>query len=75
MEEKRFRINFYSFFIAFFIGIFYVYINAPQKRMIIKYPTPYNSDKLVYRGQTGDCYKFHAEEVNCSKNSVEQPII
>lgn len=75
MGNKHFRLNIISFVIAFIIGMIYVYINAPEQRLIIKYPTPYNVNKMVYKGLSDDCYKFKAKEVKCTQNAIEQPII
>lgn len=75
MAEKEFKFNFIAFFVAFAIGIFYVYISTPKPKIIIKYPTPYNANKIVYRNDNDICYKYEVEEVKCSDNSIEQPII
>jgi hypothetical protein len=75
MKEKKFAFNFLAFFTAFSIGMLYVYIDTPRPRMIIKYPTPYNAENIVYKGLSGDCYKFKMEEVKCTKEAIEQPII
>ena len=76
MENKReFHFNIFSFFIAFFIGIFYVYISAPKPKIIIKYPTPYNAEKIVYQSGSGDCFKFKVNEVNCEGETFPQPIV
>lgn len=75
MAEKKFRFNFIAFFVAFAIGIFYVYISTPKPKIIIKYPTPYNANKIVYRNDNDICYKYQVEEVKCSDKTIEQPII
>jgi hypothetical protein len=43
--------------------------------MIIKYPTPYNAENIVYKGLSGDCYKFKMNEVECTDDTIDQPII
>jgi len=73
--EKKFQFNIFYFFIAFIVGIFYVYLDSPKPRIIIKYPTPYNTDKLTYKGLSEDCYKFHVKEVKCTNEALKQPII
>lgn len=73
--EKIFKFNFFYFLIAFIIGMFFVYINSPKPRLIIKYPTPYNTEKNVYKGLNGDCYKFKVSEVKCSDDAILQPVI
>ena len=74
-EEKVFKFNFFAFIIAFAIGIFYVYIATPKPKIVIKYPTPYNSNKIVYRNDNDICYKYKVVEINCTENSIDQPII
>lgn len=73
--EKKFSFNLFYFFIAFIAGIFYVYLDSPKPRIIIKYPTPYNTEKLTYKGLGDDCYKFNVNEVECTKGALHQPII
>ncbi len=72
---KQFHFNIAAFIVAFVIGIIYVYIDAPKARIVVKYPTPYNANKIVYKGLNEDCYKFKAIEVECTKDAVAQPII
>jgi hypothetical protein len=75
MEQKKFTFNIFAFLIAFSLGILFVYLSAPKPRLIIKYPTPYNADKIVYRNENDICYKYKVNEVKCTDNSIEQPII
>lgn len=74
-EDKVFRFNFLAFIIAFAIGIFYVYIATPKPKIIIKYPTPYNANRVVYKNENDICYKYQVEEIKCTDKAVEQPII
>lgn len=74
-DKRTFRINWFSFIIAFLLGVMYVYISSPPIRNVIKYPTPYNANKIVYRDHNQLCYKFNAEEVKCTEASLTQPII
>ncbi len=73
--NKYFRFNILAFCIAFVVGLIFVYIDSPKQREVIKYPTPYNSNKLVYRSTSENCYKIKAEEVKCTTASIQQPII
>ena len=75
MKEKKFAFNLLSFLAAFSIGVLYVYLDTPRPRMIIKYPTPYNAENIVYKGLSGDCYKFKMKEVECTEDTIDQPII
>jgi len=75
MGEKKFNFNFIAFFIAFAIGILFIYLSSPKQKIIIKYPTPYNSNKIVYKNENDICYKYDVEEIKCSDNAITQPII
>ena len=35
--------------------------------IIIKYPTPFNSHKLVFKDDADNCYKFNTEEIQCPR--------
>lgn len=73
-ETKVFQMHWISFFITFALGIFYVYISSPQARLIIKYPTPYNVNKVYYQNDDNMCYKYDAEEVKCTIDAIPQPV-
>ncbi len=75
MIEKTFKFNFFAFIIAFAIGILYVYVSAPKPKIIIKYPTPFNADKIVYKNENDICYKYKVEEVKCNNKALPQPIL
>jgi len=75
MTEKKFVFNIYAFFITFMLGLFYVYISSPKPKIIVKYPTPYNVEKTVYKSDNDLCYKYDAQEVKCEKNFIKQTIL
>ena len=54
----------YIFFISLGIGLFFAYITAKTPRIVFKYPTPYNSDKIIYTDTVGTCYKYKANEIS-----------
>lgn len=58
-------INPLAFFIALFIGLFFTYIYSPPKKIVIKWPTPENSEKIIYKDHADNCYKYKANEVEC----------
>lgn len=70
-EQKNFCLHWPSFIIAFAIGLFYVYITIPPKKVIVKFPTPYNAGHVIYRDKADSCFKFRAEEVSCPTNKRE----
>lgn len=67
---SKYIIPFY-FFIALFIGLFIAYISTPVPDIIIKYPTPQNAGKIVYKDDSDVCYKYKAEEVSCPKDKTK----
>lgn len=67
-------VNPLSFFIAFCIGIFVVYISTPEPKVIFKYPTPDNVDKNVYKDHSDTCYKYEATEVKCSEDAIKNDL-
>jgi hypothetical protein len=69
-----FKIHFSSFIIAFAFGMFFVYINTPKPKIVIKYPTPDNASNVTYQDPAKNCYKYEATKVECSNNSVKQPV-
>ena len=56
------------FLISFCIGMFISYITTPTPEIIIKFPTPENAGKIVYKDSANVCYKYDAEKVQCPKN-------
>jgi len=73
--EVEFKINWFVFVLFFSLGLLYVYIFTPQKKVIIKYPTPYNSGKFVYKDPTDNsCYIYESKEVPCTQNAKPHTI-
>ena len=71
------KINPILFFISFTIGLFMCYITNPKPNLIIKYPTPENSGKIIYKDNADMCYKYKSTEIDCpnDKNKIiENPI-
>lgn len=54
------------FFLGLCLGIYYVYITAPEPKVIIKYPTPQNAGKITYVDDSNVCYKYNTKEVPCN---------
>lgn len=42
--------------------------------VIIKHPTPFNTNSTTYVGSTGDCYKYRVQEAECNDTPDEIPI-
>jgi hypothetical protein len=60
-------VDFRWFFIAFFVGIIIVYAMAPPHKIVYRFPSPQNADKIVYSHMDGSCYKFDATMVECNE--------
>ena len=58
-------INPLAFFIALAIGLFLTYIYSSPKKIVIKWPTPENAGKVIYKDSADSCYKYKANEVTC----------
>lgn len=55
----------FYFFLAFSVGLILTYLMTPTPTIIIKYPTPENAGKYIYKDKADVCYKYKAEEVVC----------
>jgi hypothetical protein len=53
------------FFMAFGIGLLACYIMAPKRDVVVKFPSPYNAGKIVYRDKADTCYTYQAEKQAC----------
>ena len=55
----------YYFFLGLVIGLVLVYLVVPAPTKVLKYPTPENAGKIVYKDANEVCYKYKASEVSC----------
>ena len=64
------------FLISFAVGLLVVYTTMAKPTIVIKYPTPENSDTMVFHDDVDNCYKFNTDEVKCppGKRIDEVPI-
>jgi hypothetical protein len=53
------------FFIAFALGLLFCYISKPKPTVVIKFPSPLNSDQITYKHDDGSCYKIKANKETC----------
>ena len=56
------------FIISLCIGIMIVYAITPPPKIIVKYPTPENSGRVIYKDEAHNCFKIFSSEVNCPEN-------
>ena len=59
------------FIVSLCLGIFFVYLITPLPKVIVKYPTPENSGRVIYKDEAHNCFKIISKEVNCPKNKKE----
>ena len=56
------------FFCAFGIGILFCYLNKPKPNIVVKFPSPQNVNKVVYKSDDGQCYKYEVKKESCPLN-------
>ena len=56
-------ININIFLVTLLAGFILVYIFHPKPNIVIKYPTPENINKIIYKDDAGLSYKYTIEEV------------
>jgi hypothetical protein len=59
------KINLFVFILSFAVGLFYCYIMTPPPEVVLKFPSPYNVGKVVYKDKADTCYKYKADKVHC----------
>lgn len=60
------------FSITLVIGLLYAYLVVPSPQVILRHPTPHNTD-TVYKDAAGVCYKYRSTEVKCPlKDKIHQ---
>lgn len=61
-------INFKIFLISLAVGLFFVYIIDVPKKVIYLSPNIDNIDKVNYKDDSDNCYKYKAIQVKCPSN-------
>ena len=77
-SSQPFKFHFSIFLISFVIAFLYVYIIGPERKEIVKYPTPFNSKNLIYRDNADNCFIYESKKVDCTKNPtkvIPQPVV
>jgi hypothetical protein len=54
---------------AFVIGLVYMYLTRSTPRTIIKYPTPDNAGRVIYRDDADVCYKYKVTPIQCPSDT------
>jgi len=58
-------ISFPIFIISFIIGLIFIYMMYENRTTIYVYPTPDNTETLLFKDQVDNCYKFSSSETKC----------
>lgn len=69
------RLNATALVISFAIGILYTYLLTPPPRVVVKFPSPYNAGKVLYRDNADACFMFKSDPVECGGNVAPQPLL
>lgn len=56
------------FVISFAIGLFFIYIIGPELKTIYIYPSPENTNKVLFKDKADNCFYFEEEIVDCPKD-------
>ena len=59
------RIDPFIFFVSLSIGFFAIYVMAPPPQVVVKFPSPQNAGKIVYKDTADTCYVYKADAVEC----------
>ncbi len=72
------RLNFFYFLLSFTIGLFFCYITNPKPEIVLKFPSPTNAGKVVYKDKADQCYSYKAEKTACPHDAHHikpQPVL
>lgn len=71
------RLNITALVASFAIGILYTYLVTPPPKVVVKFPSPYNAGKVLYRDKADGCYMFKSDQVECSSDTgaLPQPLL
>ena len=66
-------LNLTFFLCSLAIGLFLNYILISEQKVIYVYPTPENTNKILYKDQVDNCYKCKPTIVKCSNDAKSIP--
>ena len=53
------------FAISFILGLLFIYILGPQTKTIYVYPSPENTNKVLFKDNANNCFYYDELEVKC----------
>lgn len=72
------KINLKFFLISFAVGLLVCYVMAPAPEVVVKFPSPFNAGKVLYKDKAGTCFMYKADRSTCPKDRAsvkDQPIM
>lgn len=68
------KINPLAFAISLGLGLMIVYVTAPRPRRVVKFPSPLNAGKTMYKDAEKGCYVYTPEKVECTEDAKHPPV-
>lgn len=62
------HISWPAFIVSFAIGVFYIYISLPTRRVVTVYPTQDNEGHFNFRDKAHNCFRFEQKMKACPAN-------
>jgi len=63
-------INIPVFLISLALGLIFIAVFNPSRRIIYVYPTPENIDTVQYKDAAGNCFEFEQSKTKCPRESM-----
>lgn len=67
------KLNPLAFAVSLGIGLMIVYMTAPRPRRVVRFPSPLNEGKTIYRDAQKGCYVYQSEKVACDETAMIPP--
>jgi hypothetical protein len=65
MMIRSFKLHIPAFLLALAIGLLYVYLSTPHRRVVVRQPTLQNAGKITYEDSEKNCFTLNPEKVSC----------
>jgi hypothetical protein len=65
MLEHITKLNPWLFLLCFTLGLYISYAYGDKIKHIVKFPTPVDSENLIYKKKEGTCYMYKLKEIKC----------
>ena len=65
-KDQRFSLHIPAFIIAMTLGLLYVYLATPHRKIVIRQPTSDNVGKVNYEDAHGNCFVLEKKATDCA---------